>query len=251
MKKYLVSALVAVMSFVSLAPALAHENEGNGKENRGESAKVKTELRLEVKGERKDIKDHLKDLAQALRFAPKAINLAGKLVSVNIISTSSAEITVNVARVSPGRPKKMPTSTIAYPQVSTTVTFKITDKTSFIKAWGGKMTISEMTVGDELHITAKFNADGSVDVRLVKDNSLHVLRNKKGIIESINAGIMSFVLKQDNRSLTVKTDANTKFYTTGNTSTSFSSLQVGSKVKVGGVVNTNTNIVNAISVKLR
>lgn len=249
MKKYLILSLVAVMSLVSLVPALAHENEGKKNEVRA-NIEIKKELKLEIKEERKEFKDRIKELTRALRFAPRAVNLTGKLVSINNVSTSSAEITVNIARVSPNRPKNMPSSTLSYPKASTTITLKITNKTHLTKASGGRMKVSEMSVGDDLRMVVKFNTDGSLDLRELKDNSLHVLRHKKGIIESINATLKSFVLKQENRNLTVKTDAGTKFSSRGNTSTSFSNLQVGSKVMVKGVVNTNTNIVNATTVKI-
>ncbi len=262
MKKYLVLSLVAVMSFVSLAPALAHENEGKNKSNGNKVAveirkelnkevkEERKELRKEIKEEKKEVKDEIKELEQALRFAPKALTFVGTLVSVNTTSTSSTEITINVAKVLPNRPKRMSSSTISYPESGKNITFKITGKTLLIKSYGGKMTVSEMSVGDELRIVGKFSKDGSLDVRVIKDNSLHSLRSKKGVVESIGTSTLSFVLKQDNRTLIVKTDATTKFSMRGNTSTSFDSLKVGSKVTVSGFVNTNTKTVIAHSVTI-
>lgn len=258
MKKYLILSLVAVMSLISLAPAMARgndEKEGKNNEDRKSEVRanieIKKELKLEIKEERKEMKDRIKDLRQTKRFAPRALNLTGKLVSVNSTSTSSTEITVNITRVSPGKPRKTSTSTVIYPEVGKNLVLKISDKTSLIKAWGGKMKISDMSAGDEMHIVVKFSADGSLDVRVVKDNSLHILRNKKGIVESINASISSFVLKQEKRTLTVKTDANTKFKLRGSTSTSFADIKVGDKVTVSGIVNTNLNTVNAASVLIK
>ncbi len=253
MKKYLILSLVAVMSLVSLAPALANEN----KENKGKSAEVRAnvevrkELKLEIKEERKDLKDKIKELAHALRFAPRAINLTGKLVSVNSTSTSSTEITVNLTKVSPNRPKNMPSSTVAFPQASTTITLKITGKTSLIKAWGGRMKVSDMAPGDQLHMVVKFNTDGSLDLRVLKDNSLHILSNKKGTVESIDVANSTFVLKQEKRALAVHTDSQTKFFMRNNTNTSFTSLQVGDKVAVEGTLNINLNTVIARSVTIK
>ncbi len=258
MRKYFILSLVAVMSLVSLAPALATENEGRKGKGK-EVAEMKKELRKEIKEEKKEmkeekkeIKDRLKELEKAIRFVPKALTLVGKLVSVNTATSStSTEITVNVTKVLPGRPKKMPTSTVAYPEAGKDIVLKVSDKTLLIRAYGAKMEVSEMSVGDELRIVAKFGKDGLLDVRVVKDNSLHALRNKKGIVESINASILSFVLKQDNRNLTVKTDEKTKFHMKGNTSTSFANLKVGDKVTVNGIVNINTKTVDANSVTLK
>lgn len=237
------------MSLVSLAPALAHEN--NGKKNGNKLAiEMKKELKKEVKEERKEDRDHEKEVEKGMRFAPRTLTFVGKLVSVNSTSTSSTEITVNIGKVFPNRPKKMPTSTLFYPEAGKNITFKITDKTLLIKTYGGKMVASEMSVGDELRIVAKFNKDGSLDVRVIKDNSLHSLSNKKGVIESISTTSLSFMLKQDNRILTVKTNTSTKFQMKGNTSTSFASLNVGDKVTVSGMVNTNTKIVDARAVMI-
>ncbi len=250
MKKYFVAALVAVMSFVSLAPAMARENEGRKDEVKAK-IEIKTELRKEIKEERKDLKERIKELSEALRFAPRALNLTGKLVSVSNVGASSTEITVNISRVFPHRPKNMPSSTVSFPQASTTITLKITDKTLLIKTFGGKMTVGDLTVGDELSLVVKFNQDGSLDVRVVKDNSLHVLREKKGVIDSISTGTLSFVLKQEERTLTVNTNSSTKFRFKDSTSTSFTDLKVGDKVVITGIVNTNTNIVLANSVTIK
>ena len=261
MKKYLISSLVAVMSLVSLAPALANEN----KENKGKSAEarasveIKKELKLEIKEEkkemkeeRKEIKDQLKELEKAIKFAPKALTLLGKLVSVNTATSStSTEITISVTKVLPGRPKRMPTSTVSYPEVGKNIVLKITNKALLIRAYGAKMKASEMSVGDELRIVAKFGKDGSLEARVIKDNTLHKLLNKKGTVESIDVGSLSFVLKQDKRTLTVKTNANTKFHMKDSTSTSFAALQVGDKVTVNGIVNINTKTVDASSVIIK
>lgn len=235
-----------IMSLASFAPALAVENAG--KKNVGKEIK---ELKKEIKEERKEVKKEVKELQNVLRFAPKALTLLGKLVSVNS-ATSSTEIVVNVSKVLPGRPKKMPTSTaMSYPEKGKDIVLKITDKTSLIRAYGAKMKISEMSVGDELRIVAKFNQDGSLEARVVKDNSLHTLLNKKGIVESIDVAGLSFVLKQDSRMLNVKTDDKTKFFLKGSTSTSFADLKVGDKVTVNGIVNTNIKTVYAKSVTMK
>jgi len=251
MKKLVVLSLVAVMSLMSFAPALARENEnGKGKEKQI-AVEIKKELKQEVKEEKKETKNEIKDLEKSLRYAPKALTLLGKLVSVNsATSSSSTEITVNITKVLPGRPKKMPTSSVVYPEAGKNVVLKITDKSWLIKAYGAKMTVADMAIGDELRIVAKFNKDGSLEARVIKDNSLHMLLSKKGVIESIDTASLSFVFKQGNRTLTVKTDANTKFNMKNGTSTSFADLKVGDKVKVYGTLNSNTKTVVARSVTI-
>jgi len=119
------------------------------------------------------------------------------------------------------------------------------------RAYGAKMPVSEMSVGDDLRITAKFNKDGSLEARVIKDNSLHVLKSQKGMVESTDAANLSFVLKQNERVLTVKTDGKTKFQLRGSTSTSFADLKVGDKVTVKGILNTNLKVVRANAVTIQ
>lgn len=259
LKKYIILSLVAVMSLGSLTPAFARDND-RGNNGKREVAQAKKELKKEIKEERKEmreevrdeIKDRLEDLKKALKFAPRSIAFTAKLVSASPSTTtvSSTEIVVNVARVFPVRHKQIPTSTINYPEKNQNITLKINDKTTLVRAYGGKMKLSEMAVGDELHIVAKFNADGSLDVKIVRDNSLHVIEHKSGVVESINVSGLSFVLKQSNRVLTVNTDGETKFYMKRSTTTSFATLQVGDKVSVEGIINTNLKTVKARSVTI-
>lgn len=245
MKKLIVLSLVAVMSLASFAPALAREDENRGKGR--EKSEIKKELKKEIKEEKKELKNEIKELAKALRFAPKALTLTGKLVSVNT-AASTTEITVTVKKLWPARPKRLSTSTVAYPEAGKDVMLKVPAKAMLVRAYGAKMRVTDLSVGDELTITVKFNKDGSLEARVIRDNSLHVLQNQKGVVESIDAAGLSFVLKQEKRTLTVKTDAQTKFKMRGATSTSFADLKVGDKVTVKGIINTNLKMVVAHSV---
>jgi hypothetical protein len=251
MLRYFILTLVAVMSLVSFAPALANENKSE--KNAGKkAAEIKKELKKEIKEENKEIKGKLKELQNALRFVPKAMTLTGKLVSINSpTSSTSTEITINVIKALPARPKKFATSTVFYPEKGKDLVLKISDKALLVRAYGAKMKISEMTIGDELGIVAKFNKDGSLDARVIRDNSLHILLNKKGVVESIDANGLSFVLKQDNRTLAVKVTDKTKFHMKGSTSTSFADLKIGDKATVTGIINTNIKTVYANSVIIK
>lgn len=248
MKKLITLSLVAALSLASMAPGLAHADENKGK-GRG-VGEVKKEMKKEIKEEKKELKNEIKELAKALRFAPKALTLTGKLVSVNT-AASTTEITVTVKKLWPARPKRLSTSTVAYPEAGKDVMLKVPAKAMLVRAYGAKMRVIDLSVGDELTITAKFNKDGSLEARVIKDNSLHVLQNQKGVVESIDAAGLSFVLKQEKRTLTVKTDAKTKFKMRGATSTSFADLQVGDKVTVKGIINTNLKVVQASAVTIQ
>ena len=240
MKKIVILSLIAMMSLASLSPALARED---GNKNKGKGKEM-SELKKEMKKEKKD------NVKNNLRFAPKALTLVGKLVSINT-AASTTEITITVNKVWPARPKRMSaSSTIVYPEVGKNLTIKVLRKASMVRAYGAKMKVTEMSVGDELRVTAKFNKDGSLEARVIKDNSLHMLQNQKGAVESVDAAGLSFVLKQPKRTLTVKTDSKTKFHLRGSTSTSFADLKVGEKVMVKGILNSQLKVVYANAVTI-
>ncbi len=261
MKKYLLLSLVAVMALGSVAPVFASQDREQENRGRGVSTEVKAELKLKQEDRKDDKRNNeqkRKDLEKSLRFAPRAISFVGKLTAVSSVALTSTvpstTITVNVTKVMPKRPKQMNDSAIVYPEVNKSLVLTVTNKTSLVKGFWSKMKLSDMAVGDELRIIAKFNKDGSLTVLSVKDNSLHALSSKKGVIESIDATLKSFVFKQDNRTLTVKTDAETKFVWDSrdtHMTVNFADLKVGNVVKVQGMVNTNLNTVKASSVNVK
>ena len=241
MKKLAVLSLIAMLSLLSVAPALAR---AEGKENKG---RIISEMKKEINKAKKEEK---KELERAWKFVPKALALTGKLVSVNI-AASTTEITIMVDKVVPAKPKRLATSAVVYPEVGVNLTIKVPKKAMLVRAYGARMKVTDMSVGDDLRVTAKFNKDGSLEARVVKDNSLHVLMNQKGTVESIDAAGLSFVLKQAKRTLTVKTDAKTKFHLRGSTSTAFADLKVGDKVTVKGILNSNLKVVYANAVTIQ
>jgi hypothetical protein len=248
MKKYLIASLVAITTLMSVVPAFASQDREQ--ENRGSliSAEAKVGLKLE---DRRNDDQKKKDLEKSLKFAPRAITFVGKLVTASTVSeftstTTSTTITVNVSKVMPNRPKKLIDPAVLYPEVSKNLVLTLTKKTTLVREFLGKMKLSDMSVGDEVRIVAKFNKDGSLFVVAIKDNSIHMISSKKGIIQSIDAVLKSFVFKQGDKTLTVKTDADTKFVSRiddTKTTITFADLKVGSAVKVEGVVNTNLNTV--------
>jgi hypothetical protein len=124
----------------------------------------------------------------------------------------------------------------------------LTVKTTLLRAYGGKMKASEMAVGDEVRVVAKYTKEGVIEAKVVKDNSLYVILNRKGTVESIDAANGTFVLKQEKRTLTVKTNSNTKLTLKGAGDVVFSSLVVGDAVRVEGIVNLNSKTVDARAV---
>lgn len=267
MKKYLLVSLVAVMALGSVAPTFASQDREREQENRGRgiSEEVKKELKSKQEDGREDRQEDRrndqqkrKDLEKSLKFAPRAITFVGKLTAVSNVAltstTPSTTITVNVTKVMPKRPKQMSDLAVVYPEVNKSLVLTVTNKTSLVKGFWGKMKLSDMSVGDEVRVVAKFNKDGSLSVVSLKDNSLHMLSGKKGTIESLDTVNKTFVFKQEKRSLVVKTDSETKFVWDNagtHMTVNFTDLKVGNVVKVQGVVNTNLNTVKASSVNVK
>ncbi len=239
------------MALASVAPTLASQDREKENRGLGISDEVKAELKARQEDRREDRKEDKERLAKMLKFAPRSISFVATLtvapaVSAFSTSTTSTPITVKVTKVTPKRPKQMTDQSVVYPTVDQSLVLTLTNKTQLVRDWFGRMKLSEMTVGDELRIVAKYNKDGSLIVVSVKDNSLHVLSDRKGVIESINAAAQSFVLKQDKRTLTVNTSAETKFVSKLNPTAatiSFADLKVGQTVAVDGLVNTNLQAV--------
>lgn len=240
MKKYIILTLVAVMAFGSFAPAFAREEENRGKE--------KFEVKKEMREERRD--EAKEKLEKALKIAPRAFTVAGTVTAVDLTTTTSStgKLTIHVTKVLPGTPKHWPTSTVAYPEKEKDLVVTLTVKTTLLRAYGGKMKASEMAVGDEVRVVAKYTKEGVIEAKVVKDNSLYVILNRKGTVESIDAANGTFVLKQEKRTLTVKTNSNTKLTLKGAGDVAFSSLVVGDAVRVEGIVNLNSKTVDARAV---
>ncbi len=257
MKKYLVLSLVAVMALSAVAPALASQ-DGEKEDNRGRAiSELKRELNDERREDRQEDRrndDQKKsDLVRALKLAPRAFTIVGKLAMVSSLveftsTTTSTDITVNVTKVLPGKAnKKMIELGLAYPEVGKNVIFKITNRTSLTKAFGGKMKLSEMSVGDEVRLVVKYNKDGSYFVKVLHNNSLQNLRNGKGTVSSFDTANSSFVWKQEKREATVKVSAQTKVVLVKDgvrSNSSFAEIKVGDVVRIDGTLNSNLKTVS-------
>jgi RecJ-like exonuclease len=101
-----------------------------------------------------------------------------------------------------------------------------------------------------LRVVAKYTKAGVLEVKVVKDNSLHIILNRKGVVESIDAVNGAFVLKQEKRTLTVKTTTATKVALKGTGVVAFADIKVGDKVSVEGIINLAAKTVDARTVTI-
>lgn len=127
------------------------------------------------------------------------------------------------------------TTIIANPKASSTATFAI---------------------GDRLKVTGALSAIGStisVNATKIKEMaSFTVARGTSGTVQSINVTAGTFVIKSDNKLVTVLTNASTTFTVVGTTTPlTLASLTQNSKVKVMGTMNGTRTIIIATSVVVK
>lgn len=68
------------------------------------------------------------------------------------------------------------------------VTVNVTEDTNIVRKYFGKTTLAEFTVGDKLHIVGRVNDDGTVDAKLLKNNSIWMTTTggRMGVISAID-----------------------------------------------------------------
>ncbi len=71
----------------------------------------------------------------------------------------------------------------------TLVTVNITEDTKIVRKYFGKTTLSELSVGDKLQVVGRVNDDGTLDAKVVKDNSIWKTSTQgyAGVVTSVNA----------------------------------------------------------------
>jgi hypothetical protein len=69
------------------------------------------------------------------------------------------------------------------------VTVNITEDTNLVRKYFGKTTLSEFSIGDDLHIVGRMNDDGTIDAKLVKNESIWKVytQSQAGEILEINS----------------------------------------------------------------
>lgn len=52
------------------------------------------------------------------------------------------------------------------------VTVNVTEDTKLVRKYFGRVTLDEFSIGDKLHIVGRVNDDGTIDAKMIKDNSI-------------------------------------------------------------------------------
>lgn len=212
--------MIAVMSLLTLSPALA--NEGN-QGNHGNASSTFATSTVKAKFVRR-----------SLTVKGTITALPGPVAPTNLV--------IKVTSLFPQKAKKWAGS---YPVVGNGLTVNIASTTRVIRLYGAKAGLSELQAGDAVRIIAKTNEDGTVTAQVVRDNSINWLVWNRGTIESIDSANKTFTFKQSKRVLTVKVTDATKLAVRGVTTSTFADLKVGQKADIKGVINTRLNIVDA------
>lgn len=120
-------------------------------------------------------------------------------------------------------------------------------------------TTADIGVGDRLKVNGLVSAFGStisVQANAIKDiTSMASWRVKSGTVQSVNTANGTFVLKQDDKLVTVQTNASTTFTlankTASTTPVTLALLTVNSKVMVSGVMNAEGTSMTATKVTVK
>jgi hypothetical protein len=128
----------------------------------------------------------------------------------------------------------------------------LTEKTKFVRKFGGKSKLSEFTVGDTVQVTGKKIAENTIEAQIVRDISIQKRRATfEGKVVSIDSTAKSFVLRPNARpEQTVFVDEATKIIKNGQKIT-FAEIMVGGKVNVSGIWNTKNNTLMAERIVVR
>ncbi len=119
---------------------------------------------------------------------------------------------------------------------------------------------SNIKVGDKINVVGTLSALGSVisvnATKIVDTTSFALWKTKSGTVQSVNTANGTFVLKSDDKLITVQTNATTTFMITPTatslaTTTTLGGLVIGSKVNVTGYMNPTKTVLTASKVTIK
>ncbi len=133
--------------------------------------------------------------------------------------------------------------------VNQDVTVAVNPTSIIFDAYGEKRMVSDLAIGDSMHIIGWLDRTGIVSVSTLQDMSLHLMpAYADGAITIINSSTQSFVLETESTTYTVKTGPTTRIVIPLDITPTFEELQLADRVVVYGVVNDQTKTIFATSV---
>src|SRR3990167_6622231 len=124
----------------------------------------------------------------------------------------------------------------------------ITDKTQILRKFGGKSSLSEFSVGDEVVIFGKFTDDTklTIDAKTIKNNSIQKRWGAFfGKVTSHNSD--NFIMETLERGSQTVYFGGAKFVNRKEISISYSDIKVGDRVRVKGVWDKTLNKINEVN----
>ena len=115
---------------------------------------------------------------------------------------------------------------------------------------------TSLRVGDKLNVTGLLSSFGTTigvsATKIMDMTSFALAKGTSGTVTSVSTSTGTFVIKEDDKTITVQTNASTTFARTGtSTPQTFSLVTFNSKVKVTGTANTDGTIITATNVLVK
>ncbi len=209
---------------------------------------------------------------QTIKTALGSLAIAGALLMAPSVFADTVATTTGSFNVNSSGVVRVKNAEVT--SVSGNVVNAITRFTNFITNWtfttNASTTIaannsiststSNIRVGDRINVAGTLSALGStISVnasKIVDITSYALFKTKSGTVQSVNTTNGTFVLKTDDKLITVQTNASTTFSviptgTTTATTTTLAGLTLNSKVQVVGSLNADKTVLTATKVLVK
>lgn len=133
------------------------------------------------------------------------------------------------------------------------ITINITDDSKMVRRFFGLTDLTEFLPGDKLAIVGRANDDGTINAKVVKNNSIWMTTTKGYIadITEINIAENYFNAAWLGRDYRVDIDNDTHIVRYDINPASLSDLQVGDRIKVRGTKHFSLNIIDALEIVVK
>lgn len=182
----------------------------------------------------------------------KEIRASGSTLEVHI--NDNGKVLVRGAKVSSVSASSI-MATTSWGTASVPWTVNISSNTEMNRRFGGKLQMSEISVGDFISFQGDLVQGSSgfvVNAKVVKNWSVQKVKaDSFGSVSSINSTAQSFVLVAggDRGTITVNVVSSTSIMK-GDSKAVFADIKVGDKIRVNGLYNSLTKILEADKVKI-
>lgn len=134
-------------------------------------------------------------------------------------------------------------------QDSKTYNVLVSNDTNYRRRFWGKSSLDEYSVGDTVNVIGKWNNDAKTEIKARLVRNLSIQKRAGAFIGEITSkSDTSFVLKTKNRGdQTVLITGSVQFVDRNGAAISYSSIQVGNRVKVKGVWNNTSNQISEVT----